>query len=102
MLIKSIFDRYKWFGSIQSHNLSRVKVVNNWFFPCLLVQIGSGISVLKLTETEYTRIDGSAVGGGVWCNLSKCVQNLSFEQLLQAGKDGNALNCFSRHAFFGR
>lgn len=38
------------------------QVPRNWIYPALLVQIGSGISFVKIDAEDYARLDGSACG----------------------------------------
>lgn len=58
----------------------------------LLVQIGSGISIVEVTGNETNRIDGSALGGATFMGLSSCIcrVNQEFKDLLGAARRGNA------------
>lgn len=40
---------------------------NEQLYPYLLVNIGSGVSILKVTsDTSYERVSGSSLGGGTF------------------------------------
>ncbi|KAI9342603.1 fumble-domain-containing protein [Obelidium mucronatum] len=63
-------------------------------FPYLLVNIGSGVSILKVTSFEtYERISGTSLGGGtLWGLLSLLTNANSFDEMLELSKDGNNAN----------
>lgn len=50
-------------------------------FPCLLVNIGSGVSIVKVDEDgSYERVSGTSVGGGtLWGLLSLLTDASSFD-----------------------
>lgn len=58
----------------------------------LLVQVGSGTSIVEVAANKATRIDGSALGGATFMGLSSCIcgSNHGFKDLLEAAKRGNA------------
>ncbi|KAI8612374.1 fumble-domain-containing protein [Chytriomyces sp. MP71] len=63
-------------------------------FPYLLVNIGSGVSILKVTSFEtYERISGTSLGGGtLWGLLSLLTNAKSFDEMLEMSKEGDNKN----------
>ncbi|CAK4524468.1 unnamed protein product [Aphanomyces euteiches] len=61
-------------------------------YPFLLVNIGSGVSILKVTsETEYHRVSGTSLGGGTFLGLCKLLSKYkSFDEALEASVEGNS------------
>ncbi|XP_019880697.2 pantothenate kinase 3 isoform X2 [Aethina tumida] len=60
-------------------------------YPFILVNIGSGVSVLAVySETEYKRISGTSIGGGTFlglcCLLTGCN---SFEEAIELAAEGD-------------
>lgn len=51
-------------------------IPRNWLYPTLYVQVGSGISILKIDAEDYQRIDGSAVGGQTFIILSRLLAGM--------------------------
>ena len=38
--------------------------------PCLLINVGTGVSILSIGESDgYERIGGSVIGGGLYCHV---------------------------------
>jgi len=60
-------------------------------FPYLLVTIGSGVSVLKVdAEDKFTRIGGTATGGGTFWGLGKLLTGAKdFDELLSLAEQGD-------------
>lgn len=60
-------------------------------FPYLLVNIGSGVSILRVdSEDSFKRISGSSVGGGTFWGLAKLLTNVeSFDEALQLTRLGS-------------
>ncbi|KAJ2907800.1 hypothetical protein GGI21_003526, partial [Coemansia aciculifera] len=60
-------------------------------FPYMLVNIGSGVSILKVTgEGEYERISGTSLGGGtLWGLLHELTGVQSFDAMLEMTKSGD-------------
>ena len=60
-------------------------------FPYLLVMIGSGVSVLKVeSESKFSRIGGTATGGGTFWGLGKLLTSAqSFDELLSLAEQGD-------------
>ncbi|KAL3309103.1 Pantothenate kinase 4, partial [Cichlidogyrus casuarinus] len=61
-------------------------------YPFLLVNIGSGISILKVeSPSKYTRVGGTSIGGGTFMGLSKLIlgAKYSFDELLEMATLGD-------------
>lgn len=58
----------------------------------LLVNIGSGISVLKVTPESFTRVGGSACGGATYVGLLKLLCDTSFQEGLRLAEKGSGHN----------
>ncbi|KAJ2596691.1 hypothetical protein H4R99_004820 [Coemansia sp. RSA 1722] len=60
-------------------------------FPYMLVNIGSGVSILKVTgEGQYERISGTSLGGGtLWGLLHLLTGVQSFDDMLEMTKTGD-------------
>ncbi len=65
-------------------------------FPYLLVNIGSGVSILKVEgEQQYQRIGGTATGGGTFWGLGSLLTGGSvteFDELLNMAEQGDHRN----------
>ncbi|KND02525.1 pantothenate kinase [Spizellomyces punctatus DAOM BR117] len=63
-------------------------------FPYLLVNIGSGVSILKVTSDEtYERISGTSLGGGtLWGLLSLLTEAKDYDEMLELSKLGDNKN----------
>ncbi|XP_078498599.1 4'-phosphopantetheine phosphatase isoform X1 [Lissotriton helveticus] len=63
-------------------------------FPYLLVNIGSGVSIVKVeTEDQFERIGGSSIGGGTFWGLGALLtQTKRFDELLQLASKGQHTN----------
>uniref|UniRef100_A0A1I8HC11 4'-phosphopantetheine phosphatase n=1 Tax=Macrostomum lignano TaxID=282301 RepID=A0A1I8HC11_9PLAT len=62
--------------------------------PFLLVNIGSGVSMLKVeNETTFTRIGGTSLGGGTFWGLGSLLAGTSdFDELLEIASQGDHRN----------
>ncbi|KAI5479843.1 hypothetical protein MNV49_002655 [Pseudohyphozyma bogoriensis] len=60
-------------------------------FPCLLVNIGSGVSILKVDDYDkFERVSGTSLGGGtLWGLLSLLTGAGSFDEMLQLADKGD-------------
>ena len=58
-------------NAVDSNNSSTSNSSSNNLFPYLLVNIGSGVSIIKVTETGHERISGSNIGGGTFWGLCR-------------------------------
>ncbi|KAL0073476.1 pantothenate kinase [Phycomyces blakesleeanus] len=63
-------------------------------YPYLLVNIGSGVSLLKVTgPNEFTRVSGTSLGGGtLWGLMSLLTGAQSFDEMLEMSKTGDNKN----------
>uniref|UniRef100_A0A670IFX8 4'-phosphopantetheine phosphatase n=1 Tax=Podarcis muralis TaxID=64176 RepID=A0A670IFX8_PODMU len=63
-------------------------------FPYLLVNIGSGVSIVKVeTEDKFEWIGGSSIGGGTFWGLGTLLtQTKKFDELLQLASKGRHTN----------
>mmetsp|Transcript_43978 Transcript_43978/g.103590 ORF Transcript_43978/g.103590 Transcript_43978/m.103590 type:complete len:450 (-) Transcript_43978:1531-2880(-) len=60
-------------------------------FPYLLVNIGSGVSIVKVTgRTTFQRVSGSSLGGGTFWGLCSLLTNCkTFAEVIELSKKGN-------------
>ena len=60
-------------------------------FPYLVVNIGSGVSILKVTgEKSFERVSGSSLGGGtLWGLLSLLTECRTFDEMLALSTNGD-------------
>ncbi|CAO3652491.1 unnamed protein product [Cunninghamella echinulata] len=63
-------------------------------YPYILVNIGSGVSILKVTgPEEFTRISGTSLGGGtLWGLMSLLTKAGSFDEMLEMSVTGDNRN----------
>jgi pantothenate kinase len=63
-------------------------------YPRLLVSIGSGVSVIKVSsDTKFERVGGSMIGGGTLIGLSNLLLNVNdFSQIQEMSRKGNNAN----------
>ena len=66
----------------------------NSVFPYLLVNIGSGVSILKVDSNEsFQRVSGTIMGGGTFWGLCKMLTKCdTFEDAVQLAQTGDARN----------
>ncbi|KDQ13999.1 hypothetical protein BOTBODRAFT_44913 [Botryobasidium botryosum FD-172 SS1] len=59
--------------------------------PCLLVNIGSGVSIIKVDEDgSFERVSGTSLGGGtLWGLLSLLTGATSFDEMLKLSERGD-------------
>ncbi|KAM6498622.1 pantothenate kinase [Amanita muscaria] len=59
--------------------------------PCLLVNIGSGVSIIKVDEDgKFERVSGTSLGGGtLWGLLSMLTPAKTFDEMLALSERGN-------------
>ncbi|KAF9512750.1 hypothetical protein BS47DRAFT_1318036 [Hydnum rufescens UP504] len=62
--------------------------------PCLLVNIGSGVSIIKVDEAgKFERVSGTSLGGGtLWGLLSLLTPASSFDEMLALSEKGDNAN----------
>ncbi|KAL2519536.1 Pantothenate kinase 2 [Abeliophyllum distichum] len=60
-------------------------------YPYLLVNIGSGVSMIKVdSDSKFERVSGTSVGGGTFLGLGKLLTKCkSFDDLLELSHQGN-------------
>ncbi|TFK41901.1 fumble-domain-containing protein [Crucibulum laeve] len=60
-------------------------------FPCLLVNIGSGVSIIKVDEDgKFERVSGTSLGGGtLWGLLSLMTPATTFDEMLTLSEGGD-------------
>ncbi|XP_031277027.1 pantothenate kinase 1 isoform X2 [Pistacia vera] len=63
----------------------------NDLYPYLLVNIGSGVSMIKVDgDGKFERISGTSVGGGTFWGLGRLLTKCkSFDELLELSREGN-------------
>ncbi|KVI05657.1 Type II pantothenate kinase [Cynara cardunculus var. scolymus] len=68
-----------------------VQIDHNDLYPYLLVNIGSGVSMIKVDgDGKYERVSGTSVGGGTFWGLGKLLTKCkSFDDLLEMSHQGN-------------
>ncbi|KAF5449903.1 hypothetical protein F2P56_030303 [Juglans regia] len=68
-----------------------VQIDHNDLYPYLLVNIGSGVSMLKVDgDGKFERVSGTNVGGGTFWGLGRLLTNCkSFDELLELSHKGN-------------
>lgn len=62
--------------------------------PCLLVNIGSGVSIIKVDDFgKFERVSGTSLGGGtLWGLLSLLTDAESFDEMLELSEQGDNAN----------
>ncbi|KAJ0678479.1 putative pantothenate kinase [Helianthus annuus] len=67
------------------------QIDHNDLYPYLLVNIGSGVSMIKVDgDGKYERVSGTSVGGGTFWGLGKLLTKCkSFDDLLEMSHQGN-------------
>eukprot|EP00188_Purpureofilum_apyrenoidigerum_P001105 Plantae.Rhodophyta-Purpureofilum_apyrenoidigerum.ctg15672.p1 GENE.Plantae.Rhodophyta-Purpureofilum_apyrenoidigerum.ctg15672~~Plantae.Rhodophyta-Purpureofilum_apyrenoidigerum.ctg15672.p1 ORF type:complete len:564 (+),score=137.19 Plantae.Rhodophyta-Purpureofilum_apyrenoidigerum.ctg15672:400-2091(+) len=60
-------------------------------FPYLLVNIGSGVSIIRVTGfNEYERVSGSSLGGGTFWGLTRLLTNCkTFDEVIELTNSGD-------------
>ncbi|CAN0830170.1 Pantothenate kinase 2 [Linum grandiflorum] len=68
-----------------------VQIDGNDLFPYLLVNIGSGVSMIKVDgDGKFERVSGTNVGGGTYWGLGKLLTKCkSFDELLELSQRGD-------------
>ncbi|XP_043703869.1 pantothenate kinase 2-like isoform X3 [Telopea speciosissima] len=68
-----------------------VQIDHNDLFPYLLVNIGSGVSMIKVDgEGKFQRVSGTNVGGGTYWGLGRLLTKCkSFDELLELSQRGD-------------
>ncbi|XP_057952795.1 pantothenate kinase 2-like [Malania oleifera] len=68
-----------------------VQIDHNDLFPYLLVNIGSGVSIIKVDgDGKFQRVSGTNVGGGTYWGLGRLLTKCrSFDELLELSQRGD-------------
>lgn len=68
-----------------------VQIDQKDLYPYLLVNIGSGVSMIKVeSDSKFERVSGTSVGGGTFLGLGKLLTKCrSFDDLLELSHQGN-------------
>ncbi|KAK1280437.1 Pantothenate kinase 2 [Acorus gramineus] len=71
-----------------------VQIDHNDLFPYLLVNIGSGVSMIKVDgDGKFERVSGTNVGGGTYWGLGRLLTKCkSFDELLELSQRGDNSN----------
>lgn len=90
-LLKAI--RHEAFTHMEGHK-EFVQIDQNDLFPYLLVNIGSGVSIIKVDgDGQFQRISGTNVGGGTYWGLGRLLTKCkSFDELLELSQRGDNRN----------
>ena len=85
---------YESFSLSETGERSYREDVSENVFPFLLVNIGSGVSVLKVdSATSYERVSGSSLGGGTFWGLCRLLTKASsFEEAMALSVKGKSAN----------
>eukprot|EP01054_Gregarina_sp_Poly1_P002934 Gregarina_sp_Poly_1__2933@NODE_181_length_11831_cov_65_262326_g161_i0_p5_GENE_NODE_181_length_11831_cov_65_262326_g161_i0NODE_181_length_11831_cov_65_262326_g161_i0_p5_ORF_typecomplete_len386_score43_67Fumble/PF03630_14/5_4e82Fumble/PF03630_14/0_00054ROK/PF00480_20/80ROK/PF00480_20/1_5_NODE_181_length_11831_cov_65_262326_g161_i022123369 len=77
-----------FFDLTKKKKVTRELSVN--LYPCILVSIGSGVSILKVTDKDdFERISGTCIGGGTVLGLAKlCFGAESFDEVVDLSEKG--------------
>ena len=84
-------ESFKFTKEKKREYISFQEVSNNEVFPYLLVNIGSGVSILRVDGLGmFERVSGSSIGGGTFWGLCKLLTGCSsFEEILKLTKQGD-------------
>ncbi|XP_050258453.1 pantothenate kinase 2 isoform X2 [Quercus robur] len=87
-LLKAI--RHEAFTHREGHK-EFVQIDHNDLFPYLLVNIGSGVSMIKVDgDGKFQRVSGTNVGGGTYWGLGRLLTKCkSFDELLELSQRGD-------------
>ncbi|XP_057988511.1 pantothenate kinase 2 isoform X3 [Hevea brasiliensis] len=87
-LLKAI--RHEAFTHMEGHK-EFVQIDHNDLFPYLLVNIGSGVSMIKVDgDGKFERVSGTNVGGGTYWGLGRLLTKCkSFDELLELSQRGD-------------
>ncbi|KAL8519076.1 hypothetical protein ACS0TY_010134 [Phlomoides rotata] len=68
-----------------------VQIDHKDLYPYLLVNVGSGVSMIKVDgDNEYERVSGTSIGGGTFWGLGSLLTKCkSFDELLELSRQGN-------------
>lgn len=71
-------------------NVEKIPVKLPDIYPCIMVNMGSGISILKINSpTSFERISGSHMGGGSFFSLCSYLTGMNcWDEIMEASKVG--------------
>jgi type II pantothenate kinase len=84
-------DQHRWNTKTQRQRFFHIVIS---LLTVVLVNIGSGVSIIKVTSNEtYERISGTALGGGtLWGLLGLLTDAKDFDQMLALSTTGDNKN----------
>ncbi|KAJ7558584.1 hypothetical protein O6H91_04G047400 [Diphasiastrum complanatum] len=87
-LLKAI--RHEAFTHLEGHK-EFVQIDPNELFPYLLVNIGSGVSIIKVDgEGQFQRVSGTNLGGGTFWGLGRLLTKCrNFDEILDLSQKGD-------------
>ncbi|XP_074041008.1 pantothenate kinase 3 fbl isoform X3 [Leptinotarsa decemlineata] len=90
----NLTECYYWANPTDESKCAKMKYDFSSPYPFLIVNIGSGVSILAVhSETNYQRISGTSIGGGTFlglcCLLTGCN---SFEEAIELAAEGDNTN----------
>ncbi|KAI3862127.1 hypothetical protein MKW92_020607 [Papaver armeniacum] len=82
--------RYEVFTHLEGQK-KFVHIDQKDLFPYLLVNIGSGVSIIKVNgDGSYERVSGTHVGGGTYCGIGTLMTDCeSFDDLIELSQRGD-------------
>jgi len=82
--------RHEAFTHMDGHK-EYVQIDHNDLFPFLLVNVGSGVSIIKVDgHGKFQRVSGTNVGGGTYWGLGRLMTKCkSFDELLELSQRGD-------------
>lgn len=70
-----------------------ISMRNNTVYPYLLVNVGSGVSILKVDRSGCRRVSGTNIGGGTFWGLCRLLTGVeSFDEMLKLSTQGDNEN----------
>ena len=87
-------NSYSSFYEIEGDNVMKKTPSEDLRFPHILANIGSGVSILKVSSKDkFERVGGTLMGGGTLIGLSKLIIGKDdFNEILELAKKGNNEN----------
>lgn len=87
--LKFLLSVQQPFTYSESEGYSNLSLEN----PCLFVNIGSGVSILKIDQSEFSRVSGTCVGGGTLLGIASYIlKTSSYEEILALAAQGTEAN----------
>ena len=88
--------------SCPSHRLLLRQLRNGEVYPFLLVNMGSGVSILKITgPSQFERVSGTSLGGGTFWGLARLLTQIdssaasdkAWEEIIDLSNTGTSYFC---------